>query len=52
MDKLEIKKEVSQQTLRKFRILKTYLKNLYSTELEYLKEMDGFLDVYGLSKLK
>ena len=33
------------------RIIRTYLKNLYSTKLEYLKEMVNFLDTYHLLKL-
>lgn len=34
------------------RIIRTYFKNLYSTKLEYLKEIDNFLDRYHLPKLK
>lgn len=31
--------------------LRIYFKNLYSTNLEYLKEIDEFLDVYDPPKL-
>lgn len=30
------------------RIIRTYFKNLYSTKLKNLKEMDNFLDIYNL----
>ena len=33
------------------RIIRSYFKNLYSTKLENLKEMDNFLDKYHLPKL-
>jgi hypothetical protein len=32
-------------------MIRSYLKNLYSTKLENLKEMDNFLDRNHLSKL-
>ena len=33
------------------RIIRSYYKNLYSTKLENVKEMDNFLDRYHLPKL-
>ena len=33
-------------------IIRFYYKSLYSTELEYLEEMDEFLDRYQIPKLK
>jgi len=33
------------------KIIRSYYKNLYSTKLENLEEMDNFLDKYQVSKL-
>jgi len=33
------------------KIIRSYYKNLYSTKLETLHEVDGFLDKYHISKL-
>jgi hypothetical protein len=46
-----MRKGVSQQTSMNYRIISEYLKNFYSYKLESLKEMNTFLDVYGLPKL-
>jgi hypothetical protein len=47
-----MKRETQQQKLRKFKkFIRTYYKNLYSTKLENLAEMDDFLDRYQVPKL-
>ena len=47
-----MKTEILQQKPRKFKkIIRSYYKNLYSTQLENLEEMDIFLDRYQLPKL-
>lgn len=44
--------ETLQQTSKKFRLfIREYFRNLYSIELENLKEIDGFLDSAKLPKL-
>jgi hypothetical protein len=34
------------------KIIRSYYKSLYSTKLENLDEMDSFLDIYNVPKLK
>ena len=48
-----MKRETSQQTdaEKVQRVIRTYFKNMYSTKLENLKEMDKFLDTHNLPKL-
>jgi len=47
-----MKRETWQQKTRKFKnIIRSYHKNLYSTKLENLNEMDNFLDKYQVAKL-
>jgi hypothetical protein len=53
LTKSEMKRETQQHTWRKFRkVIRSYYKSLYSTKLEYLDELDGFLDRYHIPKLK
>jgi hypothetical protein len=45
------KGDITTETEKIKTIIRSYLKNLYSTKLENLDEMDNFLDRYQVSKL-
>jgi hypothetical protein len=47
-----MKRETQQQKLRKYKkIIRSYYKSLYSTQLENLDEIENFLDRYQVPKL-
>jgi hypothetical protein len=46
------KGDITTETIEIQKIIRSYYKSLYSPKLENLDEMDNFLDIYQVSKLK
>ena len=49
--KLEMKKERLQQTMQIQRIIRDYYEQLYGNKMDYLEEMDRFIEEFNLPRL-